>query len=68
LTLCKILGVKENVIEVAKIDAFAKTPVMDIKPFIPGYDSTEDGKVPEWLEKGLRKRREQAKRQTEGQP
>jgi tRNA-Thr(GGU) m(6)t(6)A37 methyltransferase TsaA len=59
LTLCKIVAVKDNVVEVEKIDAFDGTAVIDIKPFIPGYDSTEDGKVPEWLEKGLKKRREQ---------
>jgi len=57
LTLCKIVAVKGNVVEVEKIDAFDKTPVVDLKPFIPGYDSTEEGKIPEWLEKGLKKRR-----------
>ena len=57
MTLCKIVAVKGNVVEVEKIDAFDKTPVIDIKPFIPGYDSTADAKVPEWLEKGLEKRR-----------
>ena len=66
LTLCKILSVKENVVELEKIDAFDGTAVIDIKPFIPGYDSTEDGKIPEWLEKGLKKRREQARLQTGG--
>jgi tRNA-Thr(GGU) m(6)t(6)A37 methyltransferase TsaA len=66
LTLCKIVSVKENVVEVEKIDAFDGTPVIDIKPFIPGYDSTEDGRVPGWLDKGLKKRREQAKLQTGG--
>jgi len=59
MTLCKIVSVKENVVELEKIDAIDKTPVIDIKPFIPGYDSTEDGEVPEWLEKGLKKRRGQ---------
>jgi len=56
LTLCKIIAVKENVVEVEKIDAFDGTPVIDIKPFIPGYDTADDAKVPEWLEKGLKKR------------
>lgn len=59
LTLCKVVAVKANVIEIEKTDAFDGTPVLDIKPFIPGYDSTEDGEIPEWLETGLKKRRAQ---------
>jgi tRNA (Thr-GGU) A37 N-methylase len=41
---------------VEKIDAFDGTPVIDIKPYLPGYDTTEGGKVPEWLERGLKER------------
>ncbi len=48
LSLCKVVSVKENVIEVEKIDAFEGTPVLDNKPFLPGYDSAADAKVPEW--------------------
>ena len=48
LTLCKIVSVKDNVLEVEKIDAFADTPVLDLKPYIPGYDSAE-ATVPQWL-------------------
>ena len=48
LTLCKVVAVKDNVVEIDKTDAFDGTPVLDIKPFLPGYDSVEDAKVPEW--------------------
>ena len=48
LTLCKVLAVKDNVVEIDKTDAFDGTPVLDIKPFLPGYDTAEDAKVPEW--------------------
>lgn len=48
LTLCKIVAVKENVVEVETIDAFADTPVLDIKPFIPGYNSAAGARSPEW--------------------
>lgn len=51
LTLCKVVSVRENVIEIEKTDAFDGTPVLDIKPFIPGYDSTHDASVPDWLER-----------------
>ena len=56
LTLCKIVSVKDNVIEVEKIDAFDDTPVIDIKPYLPGYDTAEDAKVPEWLERARKQR------------
>jgi tRNA-Thr(GGU) m(6)t(6)A37 methyltransferase TsaA len=61
LTLCKIVAVKENVVEVEKIDAFDGTPVIDIKPYLPGYDTADDAKVPEWLERAFEKRAAQEK-------
>jgi len=51
LTLCKVVSVKENVVEVEKIDAFPGTAVLDIKPFIPGYDSVPDARVPDGLQR-----------------
>ncbi len=50
LTLCKIVSIKDNVIEIEKTDAFDGTPILDIKPFIPG-DAAEDARFPEWLKK-----------------
>ena len=32
-----------------KIDAFDGTPVLDMKPFLPGYDTADDAKVPQWV-------------------
>jgi tRNA-Thr(GGU) m(6)t(6)A37 methyltransferase TsaA len=48
LSLCKIVSVKANVVEVEKIDAFEGTPVLDIKPYAPGQDSATGVKVPAW--------------------
>jgi tRNA-Thr(GGU) m(6)t(6)A37 methyltransferase TsaA len=48
VTLCKVVSVKDNVVEVEKIDAFEGTPVLDIKPYTPGQDSATGVKVPEW--------------------
>ncbi len=56
MTLCKIVAVKDNVIEIEKTDAFNGTPVLDIKPFIPGYDSTPNATMPDWLERARKKR------------
>jgi tRNA (adenine37-N6)-methyltransferase len=39
ITLCKIKSVNNNIITIDKIDAFDKTPIIDIKPYIAKYDS-----------------------------
>lgn len=56
LTLCKLVSVKDNVIEIEKTDAFDGTPVLDLKPFIPGYDSADDATQPDWLLKARNRR------------
>ncbi len=48
LSLCKVVAVKDNVVEVEKIDAFDGTPVLDLKPFAPGQDTAAGVKVPDW--------------------
>ena len=57
LTLCRVTSLKGNVIEVESIDAFDGTPVLDIKPFIPGHDSASDATIPEWLKRASERRR-----------
>ena len=57
VTLCKITSIRDNVVEVERIDAFDGTPVLDIKPFIPGHDSASDARVPDWLEAASERRR-----------
>jgi len=48
LTVCKVLSVEGNVVTLDKIDAFDKTPVLDLKPVI-GSDRPKDVKSPSWL-------------------
>jgi tRNA (adenine37-N6)-methyltransferase len=48
LTLCKVVSIRENVVEVDKIDAFPGTPVLDIKPFRASHDRVPDAKVADW--------------------
>jgi len=38
-----------NILRVEGLDAIDGTPVIDIKPYIPGYDSVIDTKVPPWI-------------------
>lgn len=61
LTLCKIISVEGNVIEVEEIDAFDGAPVLDIKPFIAGHDSALDATTPDWLERANQRRRSKRK-------
>jgi tRNA-Thr(GGU) m(6)t(6)A37 methyltransferase TsaA len=48
LSLCRILSVENNVVELEKIDAFDETPILDLKPYIPGYDSADDAVTAKW--------------------
>jgi tRNA-Thr(GGU) m(6)t(6)A37 methyltransferase TsaA len=48
LSLCRVLSVTNNVVEIESIDAFSHTPILDLKPYIPGYDSAE-ASIPDWL-------------------
>ena len=43
LSLCTIVSIRENIIEIDQIDAFPGTPVLDIKPYIPDIDSVDRG-------------------------
>jgi tRNA (adenine37-N6)-methyltransferase len=49
LTTVALVGVKNNVLAVRGLDAIDGTPVLDIKPYNPGFDTREEVKVPEWM-------------------
>jgi len=55
LTVCKIVSVEGSVVTVESIDAFAGTPVLDLKPFIPPDAPKEGVGVPGWA-RGKRKK------------
>ena len=48
LSVCRIVSVKGNLVNVDQIDAFDATPILDLKPFIPPDAPTEGVKVPPW--------------------
>lgn len=48
LSVCRILSVQGNLVNVDQIDAFDATPIIDLKPFIPPDAPTEGVKVPAW--------------------
>ena len=43
-----LLRRRRNVLRVRGLDAIDGTPVLDIKPYVPHYDSIADAKVPDW--------------------
>jgi tRNA-Thr(GGU) m(6)t(6)A37 methyltransferase TsaA len=45
----KLLNRQRNILRVEGLDAIDGTPVVDIKPYIPGYDSATDVEVPRWV-------------------
>jgi len=47
----KLLQRQGNILRVEGLDAIDGTPVIDIKPYIPGYDSAANTTVPQWITK-----------------
>jgi len=45
----KLLERHDNILKVKGLDAIDGTPVIDIKPYLPGYDSADGAKVPLWM-------------------
>ncbi len=45
----KFLERRGNILKVKGLDAIDGTPVIDIKPYLPGYDSASDAKAPPWM-------------------
>lgn len=48
LTLCRIISIRENVIEVESIDAMPDTPVLDLKPYTGEGERAGAFRVPDW--------------------
>jgi tRNA-Thr(GGU) m(6)t(6)A37 methyltransferase TsaA len=48
-TTVRLLQRQGNILRVEGLDAIDGTPVLDIKPYIPGYDSVAHAKAPSWV-------------------
>lgn len=44
-----LLERRGNILKIQGLDAIDGTPVIDIKPYIPGYDSAKDARTPDWI-------------------
>ena len=51
ITSVKLVSVDANVITVKGLDAVDGTPVLDIKPYFPVYDSKSNAEIPEWVDR-----------------
>jgi tRNA (Thr-GGU) A37 N-methylase len=51
MTTCRVLGVDEatGVVEVANVDTFDGTKIVDLKGYFPVCDRVKDARIPEWL-------------------
>jgi tRNA (Thr-GGU) A37 N-methylase len=45
----RLLSRRGNILDVQGLDAIDGSLVLDIKPYIPGYDSASDATVPDWV-------------------
>lgn len=53
LTLCRIVSIEQHEVEIEEIDALDGTPVLDIKPFIPAFDTASGVRGPDWIKNGF---------------
>lgn len=50
LTTVRLLERRDNVLRVTGLDAVDGSPIIDIKPYTPGYHEVHDVLMPEWME------------------
>ena len=48
LSVAELLKVEGCVLSVQKLDAYEGTPIIDIKPYIPGADCVPGAQAPKW--------------------
>lgn len=52
ISTVSLISVEKNVVKVKGLDIIDKTPILDIKPYLPDYDKAGGKiKLPEWTEK-----------------
>ena len=55
ITAVELIEVCEPVLVVKGLDAIDGTPVLDIKPYVPAFDSRPAAVVPMWIERLMKK-------------
>lgn len=49
LTVAAVVKVEEGALTVRGLDAVDGTPVLDLRPYLPPYDSVPDARMPAWV-------------------
>jgi tRNA-Thr(GGU) m(6)t(6)A37 methyltransferase TsaA len=49
VSVVSLLRRRRNILRVKGLDAIDGTLILDVKPYIPGYDDVSDARVPDWL-------------------
>jgi tRNA-Thr(GGU) m(6)t(6)A37 methyltransferase TsaA len=49
VSVVPLLRRRHNILRVRGLDAIDGTPVLDIKPYLPHYDTVADARVPGWM-------------------
>lgn len=51
VTVCPIVSVNEDAVTVTGLDAIDGTPILDLKPYFPVFDTAPNARVPEWVDR-----------------
>ena len=54
ITIVKLVRIEENILYIQDLDILDGTPLLDIKPYVPGFDVREAVQIG-WLEKNIEK-------------
>ena len=54
ITVVSLVAVLPDGLRVRGLDAIDGTPILDLKPYFPQFDSAAGARVPEWVERLMR--------------
>ena len=49
VTVCRLLKIEGEIMEVEGLDLVEGTPVLDVKPYIAAYDAVSKASIPKWV-------------------
>ena len=54
ISVVHLMGIEGNILHIQDVDIVDRTPLLDVKPYVPEFDTREVEKIG-WLEKNVRK-------------
>ncbi len=55
LSIFEVLEIKENNIQVKNVDLLDRTPILDLKPYVPGFNNLQTNKIG-WLQGKIKRK------------